>query len=119
MLAVCYLLRECSRTGLKNGEREMAISGDGDLREQLEARERWWRDRYAELWQRDLIPAVKAWSTIQYRRIQRKERAWVRQALLDMALNDQAQPTHKSGTRDEKPSEAEREAEEMPAPMLS
>jgi hypothetical protein len=62
----------------------------GDLREQLEARERWWRDRYAELWQQDLIPAVKAWATIQYRRIQRKERAWVRQALVDMLVNDQA-----------------------------
>ncbi len=83
---------------MKHWGLEMTIAGDGNLLEQLEARERWWRDRYSELWGRDLIPAVKAWATIQYRRIQRKERAWVRQALLDMVLNDQARPTHKSGS---------------------
>jgi hypothetical protein len=76
----------------------MEIGGDGDLREQLEARERWWRDQYSELWQQQLLPAVKAWATIQYRRVHRKERAWARQALVNMVLNGQADAAHKAGS---------------------
>ena len=91
-----------SKGGLKISHKArgltMTISVDGDLREQLEARERWWRDQYAELWEQDLVPAVKAWASVQYHRIQRKERARVRRALADMVFNGQADAAHKSGS---------------------
>jgi hypothetical protein len=59
-----------------------------DLREV--ARKKWWDNVYQNLANEELLPAVKAWTLIQYESIRRKELAWLRRALADAEKNAQA-----------------------------